>query len=76
MGTKTLSIMDDAYKLLLLNKMQGESFSDVIRRTFQKKGNLMELAGSMKSISKKDAEKIKKDILALREKSTKDLYKK
>lgn len=76
MATKTISVMDDAYNLLVLNKMQNESFSDVIRRVFQKKSNLLDLAGSLKSINEKDAKKIKKDILILREKSTKELYKK
>jgi predicted CopG family antitoxin len=76
MATKTISVMDDAYNLLVLNKMQNESFSDVIRRVFQKKSNIMDLAGSLKSIDRKDAEKMKKNIMILREKSTKELYKK
>ncbi len=37
MVTKTLTIMEDAYKLLLYNKLEDESFSEVIRRTFSKK---------------------------------------
>ncbi len=76
MSTKTISIMDDAYNLLVLNKMQNESFSDVIRRIFQKKISLMDLAGSLKSVGKKDAENMKRDIMILREKSTRELYKK
>jgi predicted CopG family antitoxin len=68
--------MDDAYNLLVLNKMQNESFSDVIRRVFQKKSNLLDLAGSLKSIDEKDAKKMKRNIMILREKSTKELYKK
>ena len=76
MGTKTISIMDDVYKLLILNKLKEESFSDVIRRVLSKKNDsLLDLAGSMKSISKTDANKMKKDILILRERSTKELYK-
>jgi predicted CopG family antitoxin len=76
MGTKTISVMDDAYNLLVLNKMQNESFSDVIRRVFQKKSNLLDLAGSLKCIDEKDAKKMKRNIMILREKSTKELYKK
>lgn len=36
MGTKTISIMDDAYELLLRNKAAMESFSTEIRRVFAK----------------------------------------
>jgi len=32
MTTKTLTIMEDAYDLLAKNKLEGESFSDEIRR--------------------------------------------
>ena len=32
MGTKTISIADDAYDRLLAAKREGESFSDVVRR--------------------------------------------
>lgn len=76
MGTKTISIMEDVYKLLILNKLKEESFSEAIRRILNKKNNLMDLAGSMKSIGKKEAGEIKKDIFILREKSTKELYSK
>ena len=47
MGTKTISIMDDVYKLLLRNKMRSESFSDVIRRNLKKKRDIMEFAGAL-----------------------------
>lgn len=76
MATKTISIMGDVYKLLVLNKLKGESFSDVIRRVLVKKNeSILDLAGSMKSISNSDANKMKRNILTLREKSTKELYK-
>lgn len=32
MGTKTISLSDDAYELLESRKREGESFSDVVRR--------------------------------------------
>lgn len=32
MGTKTISLADDAYERLKAEKKEGESFSDVIRR--------------------------------------------
>lgn len=32
MGTKTISLADDAYEKLKQHKREGESFSDVVRR--------------------------------------------
>ena len=32
MGTKTISLADDAYERLRAHKREGESFSDVVRR--------------------------------------------
>jgi len=32
MGTKTISLADDAYEKLKAHKREGESFSDVVRR--------------------------------------------
>ena len=32
MGTKTVSLSDDAYERLAAEKREGESFSDVVRR--------------------------------------------
>jgi predicted CopG family antitoxin len=37
MTTKTLTIMEDAYDLLADNKLEGESFSDEIRRVLSRK---------------------------------------
>jgi predicted CopG family antitoxin len=45
MTTKTISIMEDAYRLLLARKRAEESFSDVIRRELSKKGRISESAG-------------------------------
>ena len=72
MGTKTISIMDDAYEILKRNKKEGESFSDVIRRTMPKK-DIMKFAGRWKDI---DTEKMKKDIQKLRKQSTMELLRK
>jgi len=73
MGTKTISIMDDVYKLLRARKKIEESFSDVIRRKFKSKENIMDFAGSLKNISEDEAEEIKRNILNLRKRSTKEL---
>ena len=37
MATKTITIMEDAYKLLLDSKIEDESFSDEIRRILSQK---------------------------------------
>jgi predicted CopG family antitoxin len=36
MGTKTISIRDDVYRLLKESKRENESFSDVIERLLKK----------------------------------------
>ena len=37
MGTKTISIMDDVYGILVDNKLEEESFSEELRRILSKK---------------------------------------
>ncbi len=76
MGTKTISIMDDAYKLLLINKIKNESFSDVLRRLLSKKRDIMEFAGVWKNVSEEEIKELKNEIKKIRRKSTEDLLKK
>ena len=76
MVTKTISIMNDTYNILLRKKRKDESFSDVIRRITSVKRDVMDFAGVWKDISDKDINKIKKLIEDLRKKSTADLLKK
>ncbi len=45
MGTRTISIMDDVYGLLVRNKKYDGSFSEELRRLVPKKGNIIECAG-------------------------------
>jgi predicted CopG family antitoxin len=46
MGTKTVSLADDAYHLLRREKREGESFSDVVRRLLgDDEPSLTEVAG-------------------------------
>ena len=73
MGTKTISIMDDAYNLLLKSKHKGESFSNVIRRIITSKKDVMNFAGAWKNISNEEAEEMKKNIIKMRKKSTKEI---
>lgn len=48
MGTKTISLADDAYEALQALKRPGESFSDAVRRLARRR-SLTDLAGIMRS---------------------------
>ena len=77
MTTKTLTIMEDAYKLLLDNKLENESFSGEIRRIFSKKKTkkLNDFFGIISAKEGeamiKDMEKIKKDNIKILKKRLK-----
>ena len=75
MGTKTISIMDDVYELLAMQKKPDESFSDEIRRLVPKKGNIMDCAGLWAHMSDKESEEMKKYIEDFGRKSTISLLK-
>ena len=63
MGTKTITIMEDAYNLLKAKKENSESFSDVIRRELSKsKRALTDFAGKWKFLDRKEIELIKNTI--------------
>lgn len=59
MGTKTISIMDDAYGLLTALKRPDESFSAEIRRLATAKGSILEFAGGWKDIPEVKIEQMK-----------------
>lgn len=61
MGTKTISIMNDVYEMLLRNKAKEESFSDEIRRvlTHKKSGDLKKYFGL---ISDQEGESMLQDL--------------
>jgi len=71
MGTKTISIMDDVYDLITRHKKASESFSDLFRREFNKKGKISDCAGLWSHLSDKQIDDMKKSIKSLR-KSTLD----
>ena len=75
MGTKTISIMDDVYGLLVKNKKLNESFSQELRRIVPKKGDMMECAGLWAHISDEEAKEMKKNIEDFNKKFTKTLLK-
>ncbi|MHA1632119.1 MAG: antitoxin VapB family protein [Candidatus Freyarchaeota archaeon] len=59
-------VTDEVYEALKRMKWKGESFSDVIKRLLKFKPRLMEIAGS-KTISRKDWERVKKELSYQRE---------
>ena len=65
MGTKIISISERAYTKLDAERLEGESFDDVITRLTEKK-SLMNLVGFFK---KEDAEEMRTVIKEMREKS-------
>ena len=67
MGTKTISIMDDVYKLLARSKSKNESFSDVIRKEFSKKGKISECAGLWSDLTDKQVVQMENAIKKSRE---------
>jgi len=66
MSTKTLTIMEDAYKLLIDNKLEKESFSEEIRRIILKK-NKKKLIDFFGILSEKEGEDILKSLKKSRE---------
>jgi predicted CopG family antitoxin len=66
MGTKTISIMDDAYDLLARNKKENESFSDVIRRFAYRKEDMMKYFGSWSDLSEEEVADMKEAIAKAR----------
>jgi len=72
MGTKTISIMEDAYEILEKKKQGNESFSQVIRRLARGE-DVMQFAGSWKKVSAKELDYMKRDIQKWRRASTEQL---
>ncbi|MHB8702401.1 MAG: antitoxin VapB family protein [Nitrososphaerales archaeon] len=65
MGTKNISISEEAYSRLAARKMPKESFTDVINRLTEKK-SILELAGLL---SAGESEELTVEIINLRKKS-------
>lgn len=65
MGSKTISVSDEAYARLKAKKKPGESFSDTINRLTAKK-RLSEIAGVL---DEEDIKVIEKAVAAIRSQS-------
>lgn len=66
MATKTISITEDAYKILERNKKENESFSKVIVREMGKKGNVKKLREFFGILSKEAGDALEKSIFESR----------
>ncbi len=70
MGTKTISIMDDVYDLLVSLKRSDESFSEEIRRVITKKNaDMMSFAGAWKDMSDEEIADMKNLVEEMRAQS-------
>ncbi len=63
---RVIMVTDEVYEALKRMKRGGESFSDVIKRLLKFKPRLTEIAGS-KTISRKDWERVEKELSYQRE---------
>ena len=70
MSTKTLTIMEDAYRLLADNKLEDESFSEEIRRIFSKK-KTKKLIDFFGILNKETGEAMKRDLKRIRKEQMK-----
>ncbi len=66
MGTKTISIMDDVYELLVKSKHKNESFSDIIRRTLKARSDFSDVIGGWSDISDSEFAKIENAVQSVR----------
>ena len=59
--------MDDVYELLARNKRKDESFSDMLREDYSKKGKISECAGILSDLTDKQIEEMENAIRKSRE---------
>ena len=56
MGTKTISITEEAYKALLREKVNKESFTETILRITKKSGKIADCFGAWKMTDEEEAQ--------------------
>jgi predicted CopG family antitoxin len=72
--SKTISVSEDAYELLMKMKLKDESFTETIRR-LAKRRKLADCAGLWADIPDNEMEEYAKSITELREKARESLEK-
>ena len=72
MPSKNISITDDVYEILSRMKLEGESFSDTIRR-LAKRGSLAECAGLWADMSDAEYRALIEGIESLKEEADKSV---
>ena len=70
---KTIAIANDVYEMLSKEKLEGESFSDVIRRLGSHPGSLLECAGILSDVPEKEFEWFRTTALGLDRPLSKEL---
>lgn len=69
MAVKTITITEDAYNLLARAKAEGESFTELFKRTFTRKKTIAEIGGYL-GTNETEAEAWKRTIKESRKKET------
>jgi len=62
MGFKTLTISDEAYNKLRRLKAEGESFTDVVLRLAEGRGNVLRHAGGWSDMTDKEEKELMKTL--------------
>ena len=70
---KTIAIANDVYEMLSREKLEGESFSDVIRRLGSQPGSLLECAGILLDVPEKEFNRFRTAALGLDRPLSKEL---
>ncbi len=73
MGSKNISITDEAYQALNMERRNGESFTEVILRLTRKSGRLMDCYGTWEISDKEKRAIFEKELPAGWSRSTKRL---
>ena len=71
MATKTITITEDAYRLLAIEKNKDESFSELVKREFGKRGKISDLYGTLNDVTEREHKMILSGIERSREISRK-----
>lgn len=62
---KNIAVADDVYEMLVKEKREGESFSEVIRRLAARKGNLSDLFGVLADLPEEEFQRFRSAALSV-----------